>query len=308
MHVYVAGGTGVIGSRLIRQLVGRGHRVTATTRQAGKAGRLEALGAEALVVDGLDGVGVGEAVAKAEPDAVVHQMTALSGTPDTKHFDRYFAMTNRLRIEGLDHLVAAAQASGVPHIVAQSYTGWPNLRAGSWVKDEDDPLDPEPPRAQRETLAAIRYLEETVRKADGTVLRYGGFYGDPSDGVVPLVRRRRFPLVGGGTGYMSWVHLEDAATATVLALEQRARGVFNIVDDEPAPASEWLPYLAECLDAKPPLRLPVWAARLMAGDVAVSMLTRTRGSSNARAKRELGWRLRWPSWRQGFREGLELED
>jgi nucleoside-diphosphate-sugar epimerase len=269
---------------------------------------LEALGADAVVVDGLDGAGVGEAVAKAEPDAVVHQMTALSGTPDTKHFDRYFALTNKLRTEGLDHLLAAAQAAGVPHVVAQSYTGWPNIRSGSWVKDEDDPLDPEPPRAQRETLAAIRYLEDSVRKANGAVLRYGGFYGDRSDGMIPLVRKRRFPLVGGGTGYMSWVHLDDAAAATVLTLEKQARGVFNIVDDEPAPAAEWLPYLAECLGAKPPLRLPVWVARLAAGDVAVSMLTRTRGSSNARAKRELGWELRWPSWRQGFRDGLDLED
>jgi nucleoside-diphosphate-sugar epimerase len=195
----------------------------------------------------------------------------------------------------------------VRQVVAQSYTGWPNIRSGGWVKDEEDPLDPEPPKAQRESLGAIRHLEETVQKVDGTVLRYGGFYGDPSDPMLPLVRRRRFPLVGAGGGYMSWVHLEDAARATVLALEQDARGVFNIVDDEPAPASEWLPYLAECLGAKPPRRLPVWAARLAAGDVAVSMLTRTRGSSNARARRELGWELRWPSWRDGFRHGLATE-
>jgi nucleoside-diphosphate-sugar epimerase len=246
-------------------------------------------------------------VAKAEPDAVVHQMTGLSGKPDPKHFDRYFALTNRLRTEGLDHLVAAAQAAGVPHLVAQSYTGWPNIRSGGWVKDEDDPLDPEPPPAQRETLAAICYLEETVQKLDGTVLRYGGFYGDPTDGMISLVRKRQFPLVGGGTGYMSWVHLDDAAAATVLALEQGARGVFNIVDDEPAPASEWLPYFAECIGAKPPRHVPVWLARLAAGEVAVSMLTRTRGSSNARAKRVLGWELRYPSWRQGFRDGLALE-
>jgi nucleoside-diphosphate-sugar epimerase len=304
MHVYVAGGSGAIGSRLVPQLVERGHRVTATTTSAAKRAGLEELGASALVVDGLDSAAVGEAVATAEPDAVVHQMSSLAGKLDPKHFDRSFALTNRLRTEGLDHLVAAAQATGVPHIVAQSYTGWPNMRSGGWVKDEDDPLDPEPPKAQRESLAAIRYLEETVQKADGTVLRYGGFYGDASDPMIPLLRKRQFPLVGGGTGYTSWIHLDDAATATVLALEQVARGVYNIVDDEPAPASEWLPYLAECVGAKPPLRLPVWVARLAAGDVAVSMLTRTRGSSNARAKRELGWELRWPSWRQGFRHGL----
>jgi nucleoside-diphosphate-sugar epimerase len=304
MHVFIAGGTGAIGTRLIPQLVERGHRVTATTRDPAKLAALRRLGADAVVVDGLDGAAVGEAVASAAPDAVVHQMSSLAGKLDPKHFDRSFALTNRLRTQGLDHLVAAAQATGIQHIVAQSFTGWPNIRSGGWVKDEEDPLDPEPPKAQRETLAAIRYLEETVQKEDGTVLRYGGFYGDASDAMIPLVRKRQFPLVGGGTGYTSWVHLDDAASATVLALEQGARGVFNIVDDEPAPASEWLPYLADCVGAKPPLRLPVWAARLAAGQVAVSMLTRTRGSSNARAKRELGWELRWPSWRQGFRHGL----
>jgi nucleoside-diphosphate-sugar epimerase len=304
MHVFIAGGTGAIGTRLIPRLVERGHRVTATTRDPAKLAGLDRLGAHAVVADGLDGAAVGEAVASAQPDAVVHQMSALAGKLDPKHFDRSFAVTNRLRTEGLDHLVAAAQATGVRHIVAQSYTGWPNIRSGGWVKDEEDPLDPEPPKAQRESLAAIRYLEETVQKEGGTVLRYGGFYGDAADAMIPLVRKRQFPLVGGGTGYTSWVHLDDAASATVLALEQDARGVFNIVDDEPAPASEWLPYLADCVGAKAPLRLPVWVARLAAGEVAVSMLTRTRGSSNARAKRELGWELRWPSWRQGFRHGL----
>jgi nucleoside-diphosphate-sugar epimerase len=304
MHVFIAGGTGAIGRRLIGQLVEHGHQVTATTTAPAKAAGLERLGAHAVVVDGLDGAAVGEAVATAEPDAIVHQMSSLAGRLDTRHFDRSFAPTNRLRTQGLDHLVAAAQAIGGRHIVAQSYTGWPNIRSGGWVKDEEDPLDPEPPKAQRETLAAIRYLEDTVQKADGTVLRYGAFYGDVSDAMVPIVRKRQFPLVGGGTGYTSWVHLDDAAAATVLTLERGTRGVLNIVDDEPAPASEWLPYLADCLGAKPPLRLPVWVARLAAGEVAVSMLTRTRGSSNARARRELGWELRWPSWRQGFRAGL----
>jgi nucleoside-diphosphate-sugar epimerase len=301
MHVYIAGGTGAIGTRLIPQLVQRGHEVTATTTDPAKKAALERLGARPVVVDGLDSAAVGEAVATAGPDAVVHQMTALAGKLDPKHFDRSFALTNRLRTEGLDHLIAAAQACDVRQIVAQSYTGWPNIRSGGWVKDEEDPLDPEPPKAQRETLTAIRYLEDSVQKADGTVLRYGGFYATP-DPLVEMVRKRQFPIVGGGTGYTSWVHLDDAASATVLALEKDARGVFNVVDDEPARASEWLPYLAECVGAKPPLRLPVWVARLAAGEVAVSMLTRTRGSSNARAKRELGWELRWPSWRQGFRE------
>lgn len=307
MHVYVAGGAGVLGSRVIAQLVERGHRVTATTTSAAKVPALEALGAQAVVVDGLDAGAVGEAVATAQPDAIVHQMSALGGGIDPKHFDRSFALTNRLRTEGLDHLLAAAEACGVGHVVAQSYTGWPNIRSGGWVKDEEDPLDPEPPKAQRESLAAIRYLEDAVRKADGTVLRYGGFYGDASDAMLPMVRKRQFPLVGGGPGYMSWIHLDDAAAATVLALEKGVRGVFNIVDDEPAPAAEWLPYLAGCIGAKPPLKLPVWLARIAAGEVAVSMLTRTRGSSNARAKRELGWELRWPSWRQGFKHGLATE-
>ena len=307
MHVYIAGGTGAIGQRLVPQLVARGHRVTSTTRDARKIELIEGMGAEAVVVDALDSAAVGESVAKAEPDAVVHQLSALSGKLDVKHFDRSFAMTNRLRTEGLDHLIAAAQASGVPHVVTQSYTGWPNIRSGSWVKDEEDPLDPEPPRAQRETLEGIRYLEDATQKVGGTVLRYGGFYGDATNAMVPVIRKRQFPLAGGGTGYTSFVHLDDAASATVLALEKGTRGVFNIVDDEPAPASEWLPYLAECVGAKPPIRLPLWVARLAGGEVAVSMLTRTRGSSNARAKRELGWELRWPSWRQGFKDGLGLE-
>jgi nucleoside-diphosphate-sugar epimerase len=307
MHVFIAGGTGVIGRRLIPQLVSRGHRVTATTRDPAKVEQLRNLGSHAVVADGLDSAAIGEAVATADPDAVVHQMSSLSGSIDPKHWDRSFALTNRLRTEGLDHLIAAAQATGVPHIVAQSYTGWPNIRSGGWVKDEDDPLDPDPPKAQRETLAAIRYLEESVQKADGTVLRYGAFYGDASDAMIPMVRKRKFPLVGCGPGHTSWIHLDDAATATVLALEQQARGVFNIVDDDPAPASDWLPYLADRLGAKRPMRIPVWVARFAAGEVAVSALTLTRGSSNARAKRELGWELRWPSWRQGFRHALELE-
>lgn len=305
MHIYLAGGTGAIGTRLIAQLVERGHRVSATTTDRAKVPLIERHGGTGIIVDGLDGSAVGEAVATARPDTVVHEMTALSGGIDTKHFDRSFALTNRLRVEGTDHLIAAAQAVGVGHVVAGSYTGWPNIRSGGWVKDEDDPLDPRPPAEQRESLAAIRHLESAVRAADGTVLRYGGFYGAADDAMAPLVRRRQFPLAGGGTGYTSWIHLDDAAAATVLAIETGVRGTFNIVDDDPAPASAWLPYLAECLGAKPPRRLPLWLVRLVAGEVAVSMLTTTRGSSNERAKRELGWELRWPTWRDGFRHGLE---
>lgn len=309
MRVFVAGGTGVLGQRLVPQLVARGHHVTATTTSAAKVGALERMGARALVMDGLDAAAVGEAVASAQPDAIVHQMTAISfahaGKPDLKHIDRWFAATIRLRIEGTDHLLAAAEATGVPHVVAQSYASWNGIREGGWVKTEEDPLDPETGTAAQAGAAAIRHVEDAVVSAGGAALRYGGLYGPgATDDQVELVRKRQFPLVGGGAGYSSWVHLDDAASATVLAVEQQAKGVFNIVDDEPAPASEWLPHLARCAGAKPPMRVPAWLARLLAGDVAVTMMTEGRGFSNAKAKRELGWALRHSSWRQGFREEL----
>ncbi len=306
MRVFVAGGTGVVGRRLVPQLVARGHQVTATTTDPGKLGLLERLGAEAVVMEALDAVSVGEAVAKARPDAIVHQMTAIGGKkPDMQHMDRWFATTNRLRTEGTDHLLAAAEATGVSHFVAQSYASWNGIRKGGWVKTEEDPLDLHAGTAAHAVMEAIRHLEDVVVKAGGAALRYGGLYGPgATDDQVELVRKRQFPLVGGGTGYCSWVHLDDAASATVLAVEQKAKGVFNIVDDEPAAASEWLPYLAACAGAKPPLRVSTWLARLLAGEVAVTMMTEGRGFSNAKAKRELGWELRYPSWRQGFKEGL----
>ena len=307
MRVFVAGGTGVIGRRLVPQLVARGHQVTATTTSAAKLGLLEELGAQAAVMDGLDAVSVRKAVAEARPDAIVHQMTAIAGKPDMKHFDRWFATTNRLRTEGTDHLLAAAEATGVSNFVAQSYAGWNGIREGGWVKTEEDPLDPMEGTAAHTMAMAIRHLEDVVVKAGGAVLRYGWLYepgANSLDDLAEAVRKRQFPLVGGGTGYTSWIHVEDAARATVLAIEHQAQGVFNIVDDEPAPASEWLPYLAACAGAKPPLRVPTWLARLLAGDVAVIMMTEGRGFSNAKAKRELGWELRYPSWRQGFKEGL----
>jgi nucleoside-diphosphate-sugar epimerase len=309
MRVFVAGGTGVIGRRLVPQLVARGHQVTATTTGPGKLGLLEQLGAEAVEMDGLDAASVGEAVVAARPDAVVHQMTGISpahaGKPDMKHFDRWFAPTIRLRTEGTDHLLAAAEATGVSQFVAQSYANWNGIRQGGWVKTEEDPLDLYAGTAAHGGMEAIRHVEDVVRRAGGAVLRYGGFYGPgATDDYVKLVRKRQFPLVGGGTGYGSWVHLDDAASATVLAVEQQARGVFNIVDDEPAPVSEWLPYLAACAGAKPPMRVPKWLGRLLAGEVAVTMMTEGRGFSNAKARRELGWELRYPSWRQGFKEEL----
>jgi nucleoside-diphosphate-sugar epimerase len=303
MRVFVAGGTGVIGRRLVPQLVARGHQVTATTTSAGKLGLLEQLGAEGTVMEGLDAAAVGEAVAAARPDAIVNEMTGLSeahaGKPNLRKAERFFAITNRLRREGIDHLLAAAEATGVSYVVAQGHASMNGIRQGGWVKTEEDPLE------VVEGTKAINHLEDVVVRAGGAVLRYGGFYGPgANDDQVKLVLKRLFPLVGGGTGYVSWVHVDDAASATVLALEQKAKGVFNIVDDEPAPASEWLPYLAECAGAKPPRRVPAWLARLLAGDMAVGIMTEGRGFSNAKAKRELGWELRYPSWRQGFNEEL----
>jgi nucleoside-diphosphate-sugar epimerase len=296
-----------VGRRLVPRLVARGHQVTATTSSAAKLGALEQLGAEAVVMDGLDAVSVGEAVARAQPDVIVHEMTALGGKSDMKHFDRWGATTIRLRTEGTDHLLAAAEATGVSNVIAQSYASWNGIRQGGWVKTEEDPLDLMPGTAAHAVMEAIRHLEAAVLRAGGAALRYGWLYepgASSLDELVEVVRKRQFPLVGGGTGYCSWVHVADAASATVLAVEQKAKGVFNIVDDEPAPASEWLPYLAACAGAKPPLRVPTWLARLLAGDVAVTMMTEGRGFSNAKGKRELGWELRYPSWRQGFREGL----
>ncbi|HET6533058.1 MAG TPA: NAD(P)-dependent oxidoreductase [Actinoplanes sp.] len=303
MRVFLAGGSGVLGRRLVPHLVARGHRVTATTTTVAKLGLLERLGAEGVVMDGLDAVSVGEAVAAARPDAIVNQMTALStahaGRPNPRRPDRFFAVTNRLRSEGIDHLLAAAEATGVAHVVSQSHASMNGLRRGGWVKTEDDPLE------VLEGTKAINHLEDAVVRAGGAVLRYGGFYGPGAhDEQIELVRKRLLPLVGGGTGYVSWVHVDDAANATVLAMEQKAHGVFNIVDDEPAPVSEWLPYLAECVGARPPRRVPAWLARLLAGEMAVGIMTEGRGFANAKAKRELGWHLRYPSWRQGFREEL----
>jgi nucleoside-diphosphate-sugar epimerase len=303
MRVFVAGGTGVIGRQLVPQLVARGHQVTATTTRPGKLSLLSQLGADGVVMDGLDAVSVGEAVAAAEPDAIVNQMTGLSeahaGKPNLRKADRFFATTNRLRREGTDHLLAAAEATGVTNLVAQSHASFNGIREGGWVKTEEDPLE------EVEGTKAISHLEGVVVRAGGAAVRYGAFYGPgATDDQVKLVRKRLYPLVGGGTGYVSWVHLDDAASATVLAVEQQAKGVFNIVDDEPAPASEWLPYLAECAGAKPPRRVPAWLARLLAGEMMVGMMTEGRGFSNAKAKRELGWELRYPSWRQGFKEEM----
>jgi nucleoside-diphosphate-sugar epimerase len=307
MRVFVAGGAGVIGRRLVPQLVARGHQVTATTTTAAKLGLLERLGAEGVVMDGLDAVSVKEVVAAARPDAIVHQMTALSvahnGKPNFRHPEQLAATTNRLRTEGTDHLLAAADATGVSHVVAQSVATWTEVHDGR--VSEEDPLPSEAVGPKMRGMAeALRHVENVIVQAGGAALRYGAFYGPgANDDLVELVRKRRFPLVRGGTGYFNWVHLDDAASATVLALEQQAKGVFNIVDDEPAQVREWLPYLAETAGLRRPMRLPKWVAQLLAGEM-VKMVTEGRAFSNAKAKRELGWELRYPSWRQGFKEEL----
>jgi nucleoside-diphosphate-sugar epimerase len=301
MKVFVAGATGAIGARLVPMLVERGHEVAGSSRSAEKAELLRAQGAEPVVLDLLDAGAVREAVAALRPDGIVHQATALAGMTDFKHFDRSFAQTNRLRTEGTDALLAAARKAGVDRFVAQSFAGWPYARDDGSVKTEDDPLDPTPVPAMRETLAAMRYLEQRVVDAGGIALRYGGFYGSPDDSQLELVHKRRFPIVGDGGGIWSFIHLDDAATATVLALESGAPGVYNVVDDDPAPVREWLPALAREIGAKPPRHVPPLLARLLAGESGVVLMTEIRGASNAKAKRELGWTLRYPSWREGFR-------
>jgi nucleoside-diphosphate-sugar epimerase len=308
MRVFIAGAGGAIGRRLIPQLLARGHEVVATTRKREKLPYLQALGAEPIVMDGFDAGSVGEAVARAAPEVIVHQMTALAGVTDLKHFDESFAATNELRTRGTEHLLAAADAVRVCRFVAQGYTGWPYAREGGPVKTEADPFDTQAPAAaMQRTLHALLRQEELVTRTqlDGVVLRYGSFYGPgASDVLVELVRARKVPLIGDGAGVWSWIHIDDAAAATVAAIEGGATGVFNVVDDEPAPVSEWLPYLAQALGAKPPRRVPVWLARLVAGESVISMMTQIRGASNAKIKREFGWRPRWSSWRRGFRDGL----
>ena len=308
MRVFVAGASGAVGKRLVPMLLTNGHQVTGTATTTKSAAAIRSLGADAVVVDGLDAAGIGEAVARAEPDAIIHEMTALSGNPDFRHFDRWFALTNRLRTEGTEHLLAAAKASGVKRFVAQSFTGWSNSRVGSWIKTEDDPLDPHPVKAQTETLAAIRYLERAVLEAplEGIVVRYGGLYGPgSSETLAAILRKRMFPVIGDGAGIVSSTHVDDAASGTLAALERGRPGIYNVVDDDPAPTRVFVPAIAEALGAPKPLHIPAWLGRLLAGDVAVVMMTEGRGSSNAKAKRELDWQPIWPSWRDGFRDGLD---
>jgi nucleoside-diphosphate-sugar epimerase len=305
MHVFIAGATGAVGRSLIPLLIEHGHEVTGTTRSAHRAAQLEELGAHAAVVDGLDRDAVARAVAEAAPDAIVHQMTALRGLKP-RRMDSTFAQTNRLRTEGTDNLLAAARAAGVERFVAQSFAGWPYVRTGDSVKTEDAPLQDPGPKGARQSLAAIRHVERATLAAGGVVLRYGGFYG-PGTGITPggeqveLLRKRKVPIVGDGGGMFSFCHVEDAASATVIALEKAAPGsVFNVCDDEPAPVRVWLPALAATVGAPPPRRVPAWVGRLFAGEAGVAMMTSARGASNARIKAELDWVPRWPTWREGF--------
>jgi nucleoside-diphosphate-sugar epimerase len=308
MKVLVAGAAGAIGKQLVPRLAAAGHDVFGMTRSAGNGAAVRALGATPLIADALDPDQVAAAVAAAEPEAIVHELTGLSGSLDMRHFDRDFELTNRLRTEATDHLLSAGRAVGVRRFLAQSYAGWPYARSGGPVKTEEDPLDPAPAASMARTLAAIRRLESTVTGAgwvEGIVLRYGGFYG-PGTSLAPdgehseLIRKRRFPVVGDGAGVWSFVHIEDAAEATAAALTRGRPGIYNVVDDEPAPVSEWLPAAASGLGAKPPHRVPRWLGRLLAGEAAAVMMTEVRGASNAKAKRELGWQPAHPSWRQGL--------
>ncbi len=310
MNVFVAGAGGVLGRQLVPRLVAAGHDVVGMTRSISKQEVLRGLGATPVVADALDPAAVATAVAEAEPDVIAHELTALAGSLDIRHFEPGFAATNRLRTEATDHLLAAGRAVGVRRFVAQSFAGWPFARSGGPVKTEEDPLDPSPVNAMRRTLDAIRYLENAVvdaRWTEGVVLRYGSFYGPGTtlwsgSELVEQIRRRRLPLVGAGAGVWSFVHVEDAADATLLAVERGPRGIYNIVDDDPAAVAEWLPALASELGAGRPRRVPKAVGRLVAGEAATVMMTEVRGASNAKAKAMLGWQPRRASWREGFAE------
>jgi 2-alkyl-3-oxoalkanoate reductase len=300
MRVFVAGASGAIGSRLVPQLIDAGNEVIGTYNSPGGAERPRALGAKPVALDLLDPRAVRKAVLENEPEAIVHEATALANAKWGRNFDKTFATTSELRTKGTDALLAAAREAGVSRFVAQSFASMRYARDGGRVKSEDDPLDPNPPKAAWEAHAAMRYLDQAVTDAGGIALRYGGFYGAANDGLIEPVRKRQFPIVGDGGGVFSFIHLDDAAAATVLALDHDGPAIYNIVDDEPAPVREWLPVLASALGAKPPRRVPRWLARLIAGEFAVIIGTESNGASNAKAKRELGWTLRYPSWRQGF--------
>ncbi|HMK99814.1 MAG TPA: NAD(P)-dependent oxidoreductase [Acidimicrobiales bacterium] len=295
----VIGATGAVGTPLVRQLLEAGHEVIGTSRSEDRAKQLGLLGAHPLVLDALDVLAVRTSVAAAAPEAIVYQATGLAGVRILRSLDKPFAVTNKLRTDGIDNVLAAARGAGVRRIVAQSFAPYRYARQGNWVKTEDDPLDPTPPASARQTFAAMSYLDKVVTEARGIALRYGGLYGPGDEGFTRAVRKRQTPLVGDSHGMMSFVHLHDAAAAAVIALDHDGPAIYNIVDDEPAPMSEWLPALAKAIGAKPPRHFPTWIARLIAGP-GLSMLTESRGASNTKAKRELAWQPRYPTWREGF--------
>jgi nucleoside-diphosphate-sugar epimerase len=305
MRVFVTGATGALGRHLVPGLVAAGHEVTATTRTPGKAGQLRAAGAAPAVVDGLDRAAVLAAVRAAAPEVIVHQMTALADMRSLRNTDRVFAATNELRTRGTDNLLAAAAEAGTRRVIAQSYTGWTNERSGGPVKTEDDPFDSRLVPSAVRTLAAIKHVETTVplQVPEGIVLRYGSFYGPGASQILlDLLRKRMLPVIGGGTGIWSFIEVTDAAAATIAAVDGGAPGVYNVVDSDPAPVTDWLPYLARVAGAKPPLRVPVWLGRLLAGEFVVTQMTTARGSSNEKARKGLGWEPRYASWREGFRD------
>ncbi len=312
MKVFLAGASGAVGKQLVPQLIAHGHTVVAMTRASQNAASLSALGAEPAVADAFDRAAVIDAVKRAAPEVVIHELTALTGVKNYMKFDQEFALTNRLRTEGTDHLLEAARAAGARQFIAQSYGNWNYARTGTNPKTEDDPLDPTPPHNQTQSLKAIRYLEHAVLSAsdiEGVILRYANLYGPgtgiAADGdIVATVRKRSLPIVGNGSGVWSFIHVADAASATIAAMERSASGIYNIADDDPAPVAIWIPELARAVGAKPPMRIPVWLARLIVGEVGVSMMTQVRGASNAKAKRDLDWKPSYASWRQGFRTGL----
>lgn len=318
MKVFVAGATGALGKQVVPMLVSQGHEVTGMTRIPAKEDLIRSLGARPAVADALDPEAVAQAVAEAEPDAVIHELTAINAGAFGRSLDKMFAQTNRLRTEGTDHLLAAARAVGARRFIAQSFAGWPFERTGGPVKTEEDPLASNPPKSVSETLGAIKYLERVVTEAEGiegVALRYGGFYGpatsialNPDGEQVAMLRKRRLPVIGNGAGIWSFVHIADAAAATVAALDHGEPGVYNVVDDEPATAAAILPDLAKAIGADPPRRIPRWLGRLIAGEGNTIMMTEVRGASNEKAKRELRWEPRYPSWRLGFREGLEQDN
>jgi 2-alkyl-3-oxoalkanoate reductase len=313
MKIFVAGATGVIGTRLVPGLVRRGHEVVGTTRTPSKVERLRQLGARPVLLDALDETAVKAAVTEAAPEVVVHQLTAIPEAVDPRRLDRQFALTNRLRTEGTDHLLEAARAAGVRRVVAQSFAMWAYARTGGPIKTEDDPIETAPPTSVRETLAAVLHVERAVTGAtdlEGVALRYGGFYGPGTSlgegaPMLEMVRKRRFPIAGNGSAIWSFIHVNDAASATVAAIERGSPGIYNVTDDEPASVTTWLPELADAIGAPAPRRVPLWLVRPMIGEAGVAMMTQLRGVSNAKAKRELGWQPSFATWRDGFRTGLE---